>query len=39
MGSPQNPTHEQIATLEKAGQLEMMHSPKWVKVKDGTTTS
>ena len=35
MGSPQNPTPEQIAVLEKAGQLEMLGSPQWVKVKNG----
>ena len=27
MGSPQNPTAEQIAILEKAGQLQMMNKP------------
>jgi xylan 1,4-beta-xylosidase len=32
MGSPQNPTAVQIAELERAGQLQMMDSPKWVKV-------
>lgn len=35
MGSPQNPTYEQIQTLEKAGKLEMLEKPKTVKVKDG----
>jgi xylan 1,4-beta-xylosidase len=35
MGSPQNPTSAQIAELEKAGQLQMLGSPQWVKVKDG----
>jgi xylan 1,4-beta-xylosidase len=35
MGSPQNPTPEQIAELEKAGQLQILGSPQWVKVKDG----
>ena len=39
MGSPQNPTVEQIAILEKAGQLEMLGSPQWVKVKDGAITN
>jgi xylan 1,4-beta-xylosidase len=39
MGSPQNPTPDQIATLEKAGQLEMLGSPQWVKVKDGGVTN
>lgn len=36
MGSPQNPTAEQIAQLEKAGQLEMVGSPQWVKIEDGS---
>ena len=36
MGSPQNPTPEQIAILEKAGQLEMLGSPQWVTIKNGT---
>lgn len=35
MGSPQNPTEEQIKELERAGQLEMLTSPEWCKVKDG----
>lgn len=35
MGSPQEPTSEQIATLEKAGQLELYTSPFWVESKDG----
>lgn len=35
MGSPQDPTPEQYATLEKSGHLEMLHSPKKVKIKDG----
>ncbi len=35
MGSPQNPTSEQIQQLEKAGQLDLLDSPKWVKVKSG----
>jgi len=38
MGSPQNPTAEQIATLEKAGQLEMIGSPQWVNIKNGAST-
>jgi len=37
MGSPQNPTQEQISELEKAGQLQLVTSPKWVKVEDGKT--
>jgi xylan 1,4-beta-xylosidase len=35
MGSPQNPTSEQIATLEKAGQLSLLTSPIYVKTVNG----
>ena len=35
MGSPQNPTNEQIATLEKAGKLEMLEKPKSIKTTSG----
>lgn len=35
MGSPQNPTQEQIKQLEEAGQLQLLTSPKWVKVENG----
>ncbi len=35
MGSPQNPSEEQITELEKAGQLQLLTSPEWVKTKDG----
>ncbi len=35
MGSPQNPTAEQIARLEAAGQLAMYTSPLWADVEDG----
>ncbi len=35
MGSPQNPTAEQIATLEKAGQLETVGNPQKLDVKAG----
>lgn len=38
MGSPQNPSAEQIATLEKAGQLQLLGSPQWVKAENGTAT-
>jgi len=34
MGSPQNPTQEQIATLEKAGQLQQINSVETVNIKD-----
>ncbi len=36
MGSPQNPTAEQIATLEKAGQLETVGNPQKLDVKAGS---
>jgi xylan 1,4-beta-xylosidase len=35
MGSPRNPTSEQVAELEKAGQLQMLTSPEWVKTNKG----
>jgi xylan 1,4-beta-xylosidase len=35
MGSPQKPTAEQIAALERAAQLTPMGSPEWKKGKDG----
>jgi xylan 1,4-beta-xylosidase len=35
MGSPQNPTKEQIATLEKAGQLQTVGQPVKTTVKGG----
>jgi len=34
MGSPQNPTQEQIAILEKAGQLQKINTIKTVSIKD-----
>jgi xylan 1,4-beta-xylosidase len=37
MGSPQNPTPEQYALLEKAGQLEMIGSPRWMEIKNGAS--
>ena len=36
MGSPQKPMPEQYAALEKAGQLQMMESPKWVTSENGS---
>ncbi len=36
MGSPQNPTTEQIIALEKAGQLETVENPKKLEVKAGS---
>ena len=38
MGSPQNPTKEQIAELEKAGQLEMLSKPEEIKITNNTAT-
>ena len=35
MGSPQQPTPTQVATLEKAGQLQMLEKPKKIKTKQG----
>ncbi len=35
MGSPENPTKEQIATLEKAGQLALLTSPQYLKTTKG----
>lgn len=35
MGSPKTPSAEQIATLEKSGQLQLLTSPEWVNVKNG----
>ena len=35
MGSPANPTAEQINELEKSGQLQMVGSPTWVNVTNG----
>ena len=36
MGSPENPTKEQIAILEKAGQLTLLSSPSYVKTNNGS---
>ncbi len=35
MGSPQNVSDEQYKELEKAGQLQTLHSPKWIAAIDG----
>ena len=35
IGSPQHPTTEQYATLQAAGQLQMLTSPSWLDVVDG----
>ena len=38
MGSPQSPSAVQIAGLERAGQLQMLGSPQWIKIVNGETT-
>ena len=38
MGSPQNPTADQIAELEKAGQLETLSKPEEIKITNAATT-
>ncbi len=38
MGSPQNPTAEQIVELEKAGQLEMFSEPEEIKITNNIAT-
>jgi xylan 1,4-beta-xylosidase len=35
MGSPQNPTPQQYAELEQAGQLHLLTSPQWISAKEG----
>jgi xylan 1,4-beta-xylosidase len=35
MGSPQNPTSQQYAELQAAGQLQLLTSPVWLDVRDG----
>jgi xylan 1,4-beta-xylosidase len=35
LGSPQNPSPEQYAELESAGQLELLNSPEWVWNQNG----
>jgi xylan 1,4-beta-xylosidase len=36
MGSPQNPTPDQYARLESAGQLQMLESPRWLWTAEGS---
>jgi xylan 1,4-beta-xylosidase len=36
MGSPQHPTPEQYAALEAAGQLQLLESPAWRDIRDGS---
>jgi xylan 1,4-beta-xylosidase len=38
MGSPQSPTADQYAKLKDRGQLELLTSPEWLDVSDGTVT-
>lgn len=38
MGSPKSPSAEQIAALEKAGQLDLFGSPEYIKVNNGQAT-
>lgn len=38
MGSPQQPSAQQIATLEQAGQLQLEGSPEWKHTAGGETT-
>jgi xylan 1,4-beta-xylosidase len=35
LGSPQNPSPEQYAQLESAGQLQLLRSPEWLSSEDG----
>lgn len=35
IGSPQSPSSEQYSQLERAGQLELLESPRWAESKDG----
>jgi xylan 1,4-beta-xylosidase len=37
MGSPKQPSAEQIRLLEKSGQLQLLTSPEWISPKDGKT--
>jgi xylan 1,4-beta-xylosidase len=36
IGSPQQPTTEQYAELQAAGQLQLLTSPEWMDVRDGS---
>ncbi len=36
MGSPQHPDAEQYARLQSAGQVQLLSSPEWLEVHDGT---
>ena len=37
MGSPQNPSADQMRQLERAGQLELLDSPRWIDAPSGVT--
>lgn len=36
MGSPQSPSPEQYAELERAGQLQLLTSPEWIPIRSGS---
>jgi xylan 1,4-beta-xylosidase len=36
LGSPQNPTPEQYAVLQAAGQLQELDSPRWIEIREGS---
>jgi xylan 1,4-beta-xylosidase len=38
MGSPQQPTPDQLAQLKQSGQLQLLSSPVWLDVTDSTIT-
>jgi len=38
MGSPQNPSADQLAQLKGKEGLQLLDSPRWLTVKDGTVT-
>jgi xylan 1,4-beta-xylosidase len=38
MGSPEHPNAEEYAKLERAGQLQMLQSPRWLAVQDSTAS-
>jgi xylan 1,4-beta-xylosidase len=38
MGSPQQPSADQVSALEAAGQLQLLESPRWIDVHDGAVS-
>jgi xylan 1,4-beta-xylosidase len=36
MGSPQSPTQEQYEQLQRAGQLQLLTSPAWIPIVQGS---